>query len=197
MNQINTAIIFTDLKLAFDRLQESKTSPSEVRRRFVNFLSLTQQLTNIMRKEYEQNTGKFWEAKNFDGWNKVSNLFKELRNEDYHEFPANIDVKCTSHFQIFEGDPHKVHTIYKSEMFQLSDNLPTPPNLKMGDKFYEAFKHEYSFILQGRTSKINKLLNKIESNEIHQLSIECFELIERYYQFYKKCLSENFKPPIC
>lgn len=196
MDQIDTAIVFSDLKNAFERLQENRTSPQEVRRRFATFLTLTQQLTSIMRVEFKTNTNMAW-APDFKGWTKTTELFKKLRNVDQHEFPATIGIKCVSYFQLLEGEPHKAHSNYQSQIFQISDILPPPPTLKItddtGNHEIQPFKNEYTFTLKGRTKTITDLLSELESNEIHKLSHDCFSVLEKYYQFYLSTLSKHSK----
>ena len=45
-----------------------------------------------MRKEFKAKTGLDWEAKEFGGWNAISELFKELRNMDEHVEPIILEI---------------------------------------------------------------------------------------------------------
>jgi hypothetical protein len=62
--------------------------------------SLSQQLTEVMRKEYSDQFGKEWRANNFSGWNEVTALFKKLRRTAYHSYPITIGVKETQYFAV-------------------------------------------------------------------------------------------------
>lgn len=94
----HTQIVFGDLKHYFDELHRERESPAKVRRNFKNFIILTQQLTDTMRKEFSDLTGQKWEAKTFTGWNNVTTLFKELRNTEAHAYPITIKAKIDSSY---------------------------------------------------------------------------------------------------
>lgn len=94
----NTQIVFGDLKHYLDELNRERESPAHVRRNFKNFIILTQQLTDTMRKEFSDLTGRKWEAKNFTGWDNVTTLFKELRNTEAHAYPVTIKAKIDSSY---------------------------------------------------------------------------------------------------
>ena len=94
MNKLLGAeLVFQDLADALNELRAQKSSPKLIRQAFGRFLTLSQQLTEIMRKKYKRLSGREWSAKSFDNWNVVTDLFKKLRREDYHEFPVLIHVK--------------------------------------------------------------------------------------------------------
>lgn len=96
----DTDLVFRDLEDSLNELKLSRKSPVNVRRQFGRFLTLTQQLTEMMRKEFERSTGHKWKAAEFAEWNTVTDLFKKLRRTDYHESPVVINVKESQHFLV-------------------------------------------------------------------------------------------------
>jgi hypothetical protein len=89
------AVVFQDLADAYAELSSGSTSPKAVRRSFANFVNLSQQLTSHMRREYSEKKGEAWVASDFDGWNDITDLFKQLRNDDQHDRPISILVDET------------------------------------------------------------------------------------------------------
>jgi hypothetical protein len=96
----DTEIVFRDLSQAYKKLHESYESPNMVRFWFITFVTLTQKLTETMRKEYSAITTLKWKPVTFPGWNAVTEFFKELRNTDYHKLPIRIMIIQT---QVYEG----------------------------------------------------------------------------------------------
>lgn len=96
----DTKLVFRDLEDSLNELKLSRKSPVNVRRQFGRFLTLTQQLTGMMRKECERLTGYKWGASEFGEWNSVTDLFKKLRRTDYHESPVVINVRESQHFLV-------------------------------------------------------------------------------------------------
>jgi hypothetical protein len=99
------AITFQDLSDAASVLSSGSTSPKAVQQNFARFLSASQKLTGHMRKEYKAKTGASWDASGFDGWNDVTELFKDLRNVDQHERPVTVFVHETQYLRTYEGGP--------------------------------------------------------------------------------------------
>src|SRR5918993_2141662 len=99
------AVAFRDLAEAYDELSSGSTSPKAVRRSFASFVDHSQKLTSYMRKEYKEKKGEKWVPKDFDGWNAVTELFKQIRNDDQHDRPVFILVHETQYFRIFEDTP--------------------------------------------------------------------------------------------
>lgn len=200
----DTEIVYRDLSDAFEQLDNEKTSPLAVRRKFRNFVIYTQQLTEMMRKEFPQRTGKKWEAKNFDGWNDVSLLFKEIRKSDYHEVPLLIQVKETRSYQM-----NKIFTDSSSDnLFNLqsiwnldpfSEDVPQCHGIVLADEatgepldeFIEPHKIEYQFVLLSRTTKTKTLLENIGDDDLHELSRQFFVKLQVYYDFYQQSVQKN------
>lgn len=89
---LDTEIAFRDLTRANKKLRHQHTNPDAVRRRFTEFVTVSQKLTGVMRKEYADLTGGKWEPKTFPGWNPVTEVFKKLRNVDQHEYLIRIII---------------------------------------------------------------------------------------------------------
>jgi hypothetical protein len=119
------AVAFRDLADAYDELSSGSTSPKAVRRSFASFVDQSQKLTSYMRKEYREKKGKEWVPKDFDGWNDVTELFKEIRNDDQHDRPVFIFVNETQYFRIFEDTPELAMSGTWS--FSLDDQLAVTP----------------------------------------------------------------------
>ncbi|HYF81870.1 MAG TPA: hypothetical protein VEB00_02420 [Clostridia bacterium] len=94
----DSQMTFGDLTDSLKELQNNRNSPVSVRRAFARFLTLAQQLTETMRKEYKSHTGEDWEAVKFDKWDNTTKLFKKLRRSDYHEFPVVINVRESQYY---------------------------------------------------------------------------------------------------
>lgn len=139
------------------------------------FLTLSQQLTEIMRKEYKRLSGREWNAKSFNNWNVVTDLFKKLRRGDYREFPVLIRVKERQYFPIktiFEDDKSSNLLVFEGT-WSLGNPFSTEPpdgiqlcivDTKTGkplDKTIKPVKREYEFVLFPRTEGFAKLLNKL------------------------------------
>src|SRR4051794_24854298 len=121
-----------------------------------------------MYKEYSAKTGKSWVASDFDGWNDVTELFKELRRVDEHEYPVTILVNETQYFRTFEGEPELA--INGTWSFSLDDQLLDNPrddlrlelaNPKTGQPSGQLFapvRKEYEFHLSPTSKKAKDLL---------------------------------------
>ncbi len=119
------ALVFQDLTDAFDELASAGTSPNRFRRSFVSFVDLSQKLTSHMRKEFGEKKGKKWVPSDFGGWNDVTELFKQLRNDDQHHRPVAILVNETQYFQTYEGGPEIA--LSGTWSFSLEDQLADTP----------------------------------------------------------------------
>ena len=99
------AVAFRDLADVYGELSSGSTSPIAVRRSFARFVDLSQKLTSYMRKEYSATKGEKWDASAYGGWDDITDLFKQLRNDDQHDRPVSIVVEETQYFRVFEDGP--------------------------------------------------------------------------------------------
>lgn len=201
----DTKMIFGDLKAALEELKNNRKVPVTIRRAFGQFLTLTQQLTEAMRKEYKSLTGKEWNASSFSGWNKITELFKELRRTDYHEFPVVINVRESQYYvaEVYEDENgnelygYMVPTVTWGLGDPFSETIPSGMSIVAYDENHQPIegvepeKIEYQFILHPRTKKIENLLKTIGTDDIHELSERCFESLKIYYEYYNDCVSNN------
>lgn len=202
---LDVALVFQDLKDALNELKVQKSSPKLTRQAFSRFLTLSQQLTEIMRKEYKRLSGREWSAKNFNKWNVVTDLFKKLRREDYHEYPLLIHVKERQYFPInalFEDDKSSKLLVFEGT-WSLGDpfSIEPPDGIQLCivdtstgrplDKTIEPAKREYEFVLFPRTEEMRQSIEQTGSNNIHLLSEKCFETLLEYVEYYKSELPDK------
>ena|SRR5215212_2318495 len=195
------AVVFQDLSDAFAEIASGSTSPKAVRRGFGNFIDLSQKLTSTMRKEYSAKTGESWVASDFDGWNDVTELFKELRNEDQHNQPVSILVHETQYFRMHEGGPELA--LGGTWSFSIDDQLlDTPRNdlrLVLADpetgepsgRLFAPVRKEYEFLLSPSSKKTKDLLAKIGDANVQTLSEICFKVLMDYYRYYQRRLGQS------
>lgn len=189
-----------DLADAMILLENSKSSPKDVRRSFSNFVELSQKLTSCMRKEY---SGK-WEAEKYEGWNGYTEIIKKLRNYDQHEQIIRTEKLETTYHTIPAENGWPEITLGISgtlkDVDQLSDKTPSgslkimaadPKTGKITNKEIGVIKEKnYKFMLNisensDKGRQINKLLKKVGNPEIFQLASECFSVLKKYYEFYQ------------
>ena len=191
-------VVFQDLSDAFAELTSGSTSPKKVRLSFGNFVNLSQKLSANMYKEYKAKTDQSWNASDFDGWNEVTELFKQLRNDDEHDHPVSILVHETQYSRIYEGAPEVA--ISGTWSFSLEDQLLDNPRddlrLELVDpetgrpsaESVAAVRKEYEFHLSPSSNKAKKLLEKIGDPNVQTLSKCCFSVLTNYYQYYRSQL---------
>lgn len=198
-NFSDTELVFGDLRQTAEDLHKEHGSPVRVRRLLSQFISLSQQLTEVMRKEHSDVNGSKWQAESFPDWSKVTNLFKKMRRTDYHSYPVTIRVEETQYFavgDIFEdgigtsevavqgtwdlGDPFSEHV---PEGLQLI--LADPATGKPSHKFIEPKRRNYVFRLTARTQDLEQAIIQAGSNDVHHLVEKYFATLMDYYEFYR------------
>lgn len=187
-------LVFTDLQDALSELDDAITSPKRVRRCFSRFVDLTQRLTSAMRIESKSRAGVEWQAARFGGWNEVTALFKDLRNEEQHERQIYISVQETRYFELFGPGGGRVAA---SGTWQLTDQLlEKPPDaLKMFDSDPETGERTnteiphcavaYRYLIQPREAKLRARLQAIGTADLHQLSGACMSTLREYHAFFR------------
>lgn len=170
-NQSAVDVVFQDLSDALASLQGVRESPKDVRRALTRFVELSQKLTGVMRKEFEELTGQKWNASGFGGWNDTSELFKQLRNLDQHEGPITIQVHERQYYPVgMEGHA----TVVFEGTWDLDDQLSSRPPVGMklvpadpdtgGPSETETLvieRREYEFHLSASTSRVEALAWKV------------------------------------
>lgn len=202
-NFSDTKMVFGDLRHIAQELHNERDSPVRVRRLLSQFITLSQQLTEVMRKEYSGASGSKWQAESFSGWNEVTTLFRKLRRTDYHSCPVTICVEETQYFgvgDIFQdgigasevaiqgtwdlGDPFSEHV---PEGLKLV--LADPATGKPSDKSIEPNRRNYVFRLNARNQEIEEAISQVGTTDVHLLVEKCFAALMTYYDFYNNQLS--------
>jgi len=193
-------VIFLDWSAALERIDTYRDSPREVRRNFSQLIDLSQKLTSVMRKEFP---GK-WEAKRFQGWSKVTELFKELRNYEQHEELLQHHLEETSRLTIpgEDGWPEMTFGVSGTlkDVDPLAEEKPSsnivlmaadPETGRMTNReIGHVSKRTHRYVLSvaqksERGRKINRLLEQIGTNDVHALSEQCNETLTDYLQLYR------------
>ncbi|MEW6713644.1 MAG: hypothetical protein AB1306_00935 [Nitrospirota bacterium] len=200
----DTELIFRDLKDIATEIQNEHASPLRIRRLFSQYVTLSQKLTEIMRKEFSDICGTNWEPKSFQGWNAVTSLFKLLRKTDYHSYPVTISVEETQYFKegdIFD-DAVGSNTVAICGTWDLGDpfseQVPVGLKLMLADQktgksrniSVEPIRRQYVFKLKARSTDLDKAIKKTRINDIHQLVEKCFATLSDYYDYYNRCLEK-------
>ena len=196
-NDISTvAVVFRDLSDAFDELSIQKLSPLKVRATFSNFLGLSYKLTQVMCKEYYRRTGGKWEANNFNGWDKVSELFTRLRTIDTHEHPVLIQVYERGFYGIAEDSTDTLVLEWTWSLGDPHSNLPpegmrltvTNPNTGQAHKLIPR-RTEYQFYLYPLSEEVDADLLELSDRSIHRLCEKYFDTLKKYYRYYQERLT--------
>ena len=192
-------IAFLDLGNALTELNNCKGSPVEVRRNFSAFINLSQKITSYMRTDYSEKTNGRWDAKEFGGWNDVTELFKKLRTIEEHDGPIILRLYYTWYFEGL-GPDGSLKMAMKGywEWDNPLDEFPSD-KLKAFDRNPEdddaveikPKKVEYIYILYDHEKDVMEMLDRIGFADIHKLSKSCLETLSSYVQFYNEKVSEN------
>lgn len=192
-------IAINDITRTLAELRSCKDSPVDVRRNFSTFINLSQAITSYMRRDYLNNTSSKWEAKEFYGWNDVTELFKELRNVQEHEdsIILRIDYTWFHDLQIggqivememggyWEWDNPLDDTF--SEELKVYDRPPE----EEGAKEIKPKRIEVAYHLNNMNSKICRLIESIGFSDIHKLSESCHDTLVNYVQFYNQKMQSH------
>lgn len=193
-----TELVYSDLEDEFEKLSQNNESPVHVRKTFSNFIELTQKLTETMRKEFKDLTGNNWTCKEFVLWNNHTELFKKLRNYNYHEYPTLVNVKHIESIPInidgknclmelvvdWKVEDHtadEIPTIMQLEEILLMNGLET---VNIAEYNNRTIRFEYS--IDTCSDEIEKILGSLSERDIHKLSRECMNILREYYKFYKQ-----------
>ncbi|MCB1949976.1 MAG: hypothetical protein H6940_11825 [Burkholderiales bacterium] len=195
------ALVFADLKDAFDALNDARTSPKDVRRAFSRFIELSQKLTSAMRRDASRLEKGKWAASSFTGWTPVTELMKYLRNEDQHRDQIFLSVHERRHFPIptnlppgFNVEPGR--TFVFEGTWVLSDQLlDAPPEGittheidpltgKPTGREMELLKIERYYILQARSEEAKEKIKAAGTVDVHRLAASAFSTLAKYFEFF-------------
>jgi hypothetical protein len=188
--------VFSDLQLELAALNDQRQSPRDVRRAIARFITLSQQLTEAMRREYSGRARGKWIARDFTGWNDVTELFKGLRNSDLHGQPLQILVHETvvgrtdiGALVSFSGtwELHDQHAESPPEGLTLvradpNTGLPSDDPLPIVDR-------KYTFHFHARTPDLQTQFTVLGTSDVHELAHRVLEVLRDYYEFYKRRLN--------
>jgi hypothetical protein len=189
--------VFADLRDAFHALEAARGSPKEVRRAFSRFVDLTQRLTSAMRTDFSHVKGRRWEAKSFAGWNKITEFFKWLRNEDQHELPIRISVHERRFYEL-PGFPDKLFPFEGTWTLadQMTDDHPDgitfyPVDPATGKQLdpVAPVRVEYQYLIQPHSEAARSRLHEIGTTDVHQLSGACFAVLADYHEYFSASLA--------
>ena len=188
----NASLVFADLRDALQALEAARGSPKDVRRAFSQFVDLTQRLTSAMRTDFSRLKSARWDAAAFPGWNKVTDFFKWLRNQDQHELPIRISVH-ERHFYAVPGHPGRLFPF--DGTWTLADQLADAP--PQGITFHPIdpttgrhldpvppVRVEYQYLVQLHSEAVRKRLHAIGTTDVHQLSAACFAALSEYHDYF-------------
>lgn len=190
-------VLFADLEACYGELQEARRSPRDVRRSFARFVTLAQQLTAVMRREFPTITGKAWRAAAFPGWTPVTNLFKELRNVDQHEALIQVLVHESATAQTDLGA-----LVTLSGTWELHDQLASespgalvalradPATGTPSDSQYPIVDRSFRFLIHPRTDKVADLLHAAGTQDMHDLASQYMDTLRDYLAYYKAELAK-------
>lgn len=194
----DTEVVFRDLASTAEELEEERGSPVRVRRLIGSFITLSQQLTDIMRKEFKELTGNKWKPSSFSEWNAVTELFKKLRRSNYHEYPVIIHVQETQYFSVGDifaddingGEVASQGTWALGDPFSetMPEGIITMLDNPTTGQPIEPKRRDYTFIFYPRTDEIKKAIEDTGLNDVHQLAQGCLKILIKYFAFYERSL---------
>ncbi|MFL6258869.1 MAG: hypothetical protein ACJ76Y_04065 [Thermoanaerobaculia bacterium] len=194
----DSEIVFRDLEHAFNQLAPVSANPVTLRRAFREFVTLTQQLTEVFRTEYSQLTGRKWVAGDFPRWTPVTSLFKKLRRSDYHEHPFLLDVRHQQTipfgktsagtelaFQIHSTT--EIHSAFQEDRPKSSLGIRLPKQ----NIWLQAIQEQSRCIVRGRTKEVRSALLTAGTCDVLELAASCMATMREYYAYYCDRLGEH------
>jgi len=171
-------------------------SPAETRRLFSTFVSDSKALTEYMRKEYKQLTGRDWAPGNWTGWNDVTKLVTMLRNYDRHERPLLLLARQRYYFPItlaadsqelvFQGDWGPLDPQDTVVPDSLSLHLADPKTKAMTDQTVAPYKREIQFIPFADDPEVNAQLDRISEKNVRAVTQSSLAVLEAYVTWYSQ-----------
>lgn len=210
-----TQLVFGDLCQLYVDINKNRRNPRFFRLAFESYVFKSQQLTEAMRSEYKQQTGKKWCASDFDGWNEYTNSVKKIRNAALHGYPIVLDEAVLSIYPNLQFSidaenedlsPKKYRAVIGrsfipnpfSEVFcsggfgyQLKEIVSadpaSPENYEFPIKEYVFYELRWDLLDLGVFSDIGKG----KRVDAIKLVLKSFPTFERYMQYYEKELEGN------
>ena len=190
---LETDLVFADLEDALHALDDARGSPKKVRRAFSRFVELTQRLTAAMRKDYMRIRGGAWAAKEFPGWNAITDAFKWLRNEEQHAAQIRISVH-ERHFYPHPLKPGELMTVEGT--WVLGDQLwdtpsggvmkyhPVDPDTGQPLPPAVPVRVEYLYLVQPHSEEARERLRASGTTDMHALAAAVFHVMQEYHAYF-------------
>lgn len=210
-----TQIVFADLCQLYVDINKNRRNPRLFRLAFESYIFKSQQLTEAMRSEYKQQTGKKWCASDFDGWNEYTNSVKKIRNAALHGYPIVLDEAVLSiypnrKFAIDEENEHSSPKKYRAAIgrsfipnplsetfcsgglgYQLKERVSADPasteNYVFPMKEYVFYELRWDLLDLGVFSDIGKG----QRVDAIKLILKSFPTLERYMRYYEEKLEKS------
>lgn len=194
------ARVIADLEHCTAKLKDEKDSPYEVRRLFRDFVTMSQQITEMMRREFSARTGGTqWQASAFQGWDATSHLFKVLRRTDFHETPFVIGVHDVLTFNTADvfGTQEKLGTIQQIGTWLMADpnatEIPAPVTVSVGmpgtgivaSTPLTPIAREFRYFVLPGTVEISEALTAAGTQDVHLLVARCIVILRDYVVFFQ------------
>lgn len=187
-----------DLEEALLALDAARPSPVEVRRAFRTVLTLSQQLTEMMRTEFRQRTGRKWQAGRFPGWNATTELFKLLRRLEYHEAPIEIGLRQEHRFLLGSIDEKRLFALSVHSDADLDDPFAKAPPRDFSMESLQdpanptplpLIGTKDAYIIITPTKALRRAVAAAGNDDLHVLSRRCVETLRDYHQWYHSQLA--------
>lgn len=180
---------------------ERTDSPSETRQLFSAFVTASQSLTEYMRKEFKDVTGRGWLPGGWTGWTEVTELVKELRNYDKHEFPILLLARVRYYYSVtpaadspqvvVQGDWRPLDPQETIVPNNLSVCLADPKTGAATERTIAPSKSEFQLIPFAADPKVNALLDRINDKDVRAIARSTLEVLEAYVARYRQQLLEQ------
>ena len=204
---LDTEIVFVDLQHSYEALVRERRSPVKFRRAFESYLMHSQQLTEVMRKEYPRYTASNWDASSFTGWDNSTRALKTLRNLTIHGTPLvlhqvtlgvypaiafSIDKRTIGPRQTRAGIRFMRGVSFVDQPFcdqSITPRAGIPP--KHGSGWIFPLKEFVSYEIQWHRMDhaASRALNAFGSRDAVRLALVSFPVLRTYVAHFKEALT--------
>jgi len=208
----SSEVVFVDLKNSYSEILVSRRYPTRFRRAFDEYVYRSQQLTEVMRREYSREVGAQWNASSFPYWNAYTDMLKAVRRATYHGIPLVLHEYTLSVYPAVEfATDHKeigqrqikagVRLIETTSFVDMpfSELLTTPrigfPRKSIGSKSpfdthifpikeFVSYKLQWNLLENG----VRAASNRAGTTDVVRIVLRSFPILEKYYGFYRENL---------
>lgn len=205
-------IIFSDLDEIYFQIMNSRRKPKHFRHLFEQYIVKSQQLTDVMRREFKNLTGRSWSASDFLEWTLYTKILKSLRNAALHGepiifneviisiYPAvefSIDTEpldeeeLTREFRVFKAtcfidNPFAEEFITPHQCYQLK--YRTHPNERSMENYAVPIKEFVSYQIQWPLSIEVLKGSSMSCLDAVKLLLKAHPTLRKYIKFYREQL---------